>query len=97
MVCFLQVGNILPSALLKDPVPGTCNVGDKLEFDASPSKDDDGYIIAYEWSEDGGKTFVPSSAKYTFTCASAGEKVLLLKVKDNNNEYSAYQPVNIQV
>lgn len=65
--------------------------GKAIEFDGAPSVDYDGTIVGYEWDLDGDGQFDDgNTARATFIYTTPGEKLIRLRVTDNDGAKHTY-------
>jgi hypothetical protein len=83
--------NKLPKAIITTNWTSDTRVGDPIEFNATKSYDDDGYIILYTWEfHPGGKISGSDFDVINKTFATAGTYTVNLTVRDNDggNNYA---------
>lgn len=77
--------NTAPTASF-DYTPNSPGVSESVSFDGSPSSDDDGSIVQYEWDVDGdgGSEYSSSSSTVSHTYSSSGNYQAALTVIDDD-------------
>ncbi len=85
--------NLMPKAAFQ-VTPETAKVGDKVRFDATDSKDQDGRIAGYKWEFDDGAVAADSVADHAFSQAGV-YNVRLLVTDDEGGSDSLVKPVNV--
>jgi len=86
--------NDAPIADIDGPYSG--NMYQEIEFDASGSKDYDGYIVNYEWDFNNDGVYETSGIKPTYTWYGVGDYTINLRVKDNEDVYG-YDSTNVHI
>ena len=86
--------NNIPEAFIIEPVDKDTFIENENIIFRGQGVDQDGFITEYKWYID--DSFVSSSASFTKQL-SAGEHIIKFKVKDNNNDWSPYDSIQISV
>jgi PKD repeat protein len=97
----IEVSNRAPHAAFivsqpdRDEPPGRVSANVPVHFDASPSHDPDGQVIAYQWVFPGGITSTSKTPTYTFH--STGDQEVSLRVRDDHGTWSPWTVATIEV
>lgn len=77
-------GNMPPTASLVTTPQSPVDLGSTVTFDGSPSSDPDGNIVTWEWDFNGDDVNDASGEIVMFTFQTAGNRVIRLRVTDND-------------